>query len=137
MTEPSRPSLFVVDRDPYVCKLMRQFLSEHWLVECFADGYVALDRIRAAPPAVVVTEILVPELDGLALCRLLKEDVATRHVPVLVFSMLASSKRATLAGADGFLDKPVERTQLLAALRGITAAIRPGGAQTPLEQGAP
>jgi CheY-like chemotaxis protein len=136
MTDPSRPALFVVDRDPHVCRLMRQFLSEDWLVETFADGYVALDRIRRTPPAVVVTEILVPELDGLALCRLLKEDVATRHVPVLILSMLASGGRATLAGADGFLDKPVERIQLLAALRVVTAETRNGGPSPPHERGA-
>ncbi len=137
MTEPSRPSIFVVDRDAHVCKLMRQFLSEEFVVECFADGYVALDRVRQAPPAVLVTEILVPELDGLSLCRLVKADPATRAVPVLVLSMLASSKRAFEAGADGFLDKPVERHQLLVALRGMTLATRNGANLAPPEQGAP
>jgi DNA-binding response OmpR family regulator len=137
MLEPGRPSLFVVDRDPHVCKLMRQFLAEDWAVECFADGYTALDRIRRVPPSILVTEILVPELDGLALCRLLKEDAATRAVPILVLSMVAARVRATAAGADAFLDKPVERIQLLAALRGISAATGHGAAQSPREQAAP
>lgn len=116
---------------------MRQFLAEGWAVECFADGYTALDRIRRSPPAVLVTEILVPELDGLALCRLLKGDPTTRSVPILVVSMVASSARATAAGADAFLEKPVERIQLLAALRGISAATGHGGTASPREQATP
>ncbi|MDB4994005.1 MAG: Sensor protein [Myxococcaceae bacterium] len=99
---------------------MQQFLHEEFALEIFDDGYAALDRVRKTPPAALITEIVVPQLDGLTLCRLLKSDPATQFVPILVVSMLASSERALKSGADAFLQKPLEKTRLLASLHGVT-----------------
>jgi CheY-like chemotaxis protein len=127
--------VFVVDRDPHVRRLVQHFLAGLYEVECFDDGYAALDRARIAPPAVVVTEILTPLLDGLALCRLLKSDPATRRVPILVLSMLAAEERARTAGAEAFLQKPLERGRLVATLHGLTGPTTAAGASPPHHQG--
>lgn len=119
-----RPKLYVVERDPHVCSLLGQFLGETFTIEVFASGYEALDRARRFPPAVLITEILTAELDGLALCRLLKGDAATKRVPILVLSMLASGERAQMAGADAFLQKPIERNRLMKAVRGLTPSLQ-------------
>ena len=113
-------TILVVDRDPHVRRLLQRFLGEACVVEFSEDGYSALDRVRACPPAAVLTEILVPRLDGLALCRSLKGDPATRLVPILVISMLAASERARQSGADNFLEKPLEKVSVLAAVRALT-----------------
>jgi CheY-like chemotaxis protein len=84
-----------------------------------------------------MTAILIPELDGLALCRMLKGDPVTEQVPVLVCSMLAADARARQAGADAFLEKPLERTRLVASLHGLTRARARRGAISPAEQRAP
>jgi CheY-like chemotaxis protein len=55
----------------------------------------------------------VPKLDGLALCRLLKEDPETRGIMVLIFSILTASARARDAGADAFLRKPLAEQKLV------------------------
>lgn len=115
----TRPNLFIVDGDPHTCRFVRQFLGDDYEMDIFTSGYAALDRARRFPPAALITEILIAELDGLALCRLLKGDRVTQHVPILVLSMLASSERAKLAGADAFLQKPIERRRLVAAMREI------------------
>ena len=115
-----RPKLYVVERDPHVCSLIERFLGGDYTLETFSSGYVALDRTRLFPPAVLITEILIAELDGLTLCRLLKSDGVTQHVPILVLSMLASGERAMLSGANAFLQKPIERNRLLTAVRGLT-----------------
>lgn len=86
-------------------------------MEFVEDGYSALDRVRSRSPSAVITEILVPRLDGLALCRSLKGDSLTERVPVLVISMLAAHERARLSGADAFLEKPLEKSSLVAAVR--------------------
>jgi len=110
-------TVLVVDRDPHVRRLVRQFLGEAYVVEFADDGYSALDRVRSSAPSAVITEILVPRLDGLALCRSLKGDAVTERVPILVISMLAAHERARLSGADAFLEKPLEKTSLVAAVR--------------------
>lgn len=112
--------VFLVERDPHVCRLVKHFLADAFEVEVFDDGYAALDRAREVPPTAVITEIMIPRLDGLALCRLLKSDPLTSHVPILVFSALAAAIRAQASGADAFLEKPIEKTRLVTALRSLT-----------------
>ncbi len=98
--------------------LVEHFLrAAGYIVEFADDGQAALAQARAWRPDLVITEILVPKLDGLALCRHLKADHGTREIPVLVFSILASSVRAKEAGADAFLMKPLAEQRLLGAMQ--------------------
>ena len=112
--------VFVVDCDPHVRRLVLHFIGNAYVVEFFDDGYSVLDRVRKSPPCAVVAEIMIPRLDGLALCRLLKADPATAHVPVLVFSVLAAGDRARQSGADAFLDKPLEKERFVRSLLRLT-----------------
>jgi CheY-like chemotaxis protein len=115
-------TVLIVDRDPHVRRLVQQFLAGVCAVELIDDGYSALDRVRRSPPAAIITEILIPRLDGLALCRSLKGDAATQQVPILVISMLAAQERARLSGADAFLQKPLEKTSLISSVRDLIGA---------------
>ena len=127
--------VFVVDRDANVRRLVLHFIGSVYLVEFLDDGYAALDRARRFPPAALVAEVMIPRLDGLALCRLLKGDSATAQVPVLLFSVLAANERARQAGADAFLGKPLEKESFVASLLRL---IEPGnrrGALPPRERG--
>jgi CheY-like chemotaxis protein len=69
----------------------------------------------------VVTEILIPKIDGLALCRRLREDPLTAGVPVIVFSILSAAARAAEAGASAFLRKPLVETVFVAAVMDLVA----------------
>lgn len=113
-------TILVVERDPHVRMLAAQFLTDagHH-VEVAADGQEALARVRAVMPDLVLCEILVPKLDGLALCRQLKASAETRHIVVLVVSILAAGARANDAGADGFLLKPLAQHRLIAMVQGL------------------
>lgn len=121
MLTPPRLVL-IAERDQTVRALQRLFLERAGLIVEFADdGLAALARVRQAPPTVVVTEILVPKLDGLMLCRQLRDEPATAHVPVLVFSILAAATRATEAGARAFLRKPLVESIFVAAVLSVIA----------------
>jgi two-component system response regulator MprA len=112
-----------VEKDPYVRELESYFLSEAGFGVTFAeDGIQALDFARQLHPTIIITEILVPKLDGLALCRRLKSDPATRDIAVLVFSLLAAERRAQDAGADAFLSKPVAADTLKQTVRQLLAS---------------
>ncbi len=109
--------ILVVERDPHVRELEAHFLHEAgYAVEFAADGHAALERARELCPDVVITEVLVSKLDGLALCRALKGDPATRSIGIVVFSILAAGRRAEEAGADAFLRKPLAEHRLLGAV---------------------
>ena len=112
---PGRGALIlVVDRNPAVQRLERFFLEQAgFTVEFTVNGLTALTRARELRPAILVTEILVPKLDGLSLCRAIKSDAETRNILVMIFSHLQAEDRATEAGADAFLAKPVDEELLI------------------------
>ncbi len=116
--DSARALILVVERNPAVQKLESFLLKEAGFeVEFAADGQEALDRARTNQPYLLVTEILVPRVDGLTLCRRLREDPATRAILVVVFSHLAAEDRAIEAGADAFLRKPFDPDRLIETVR--------------------
>ena len=69
----SRTLILVLERNPIVQRLEKVFLEQAgFTVEFAGDGLSALERLRELKPEILVTEILVPKLDGLSLCRILK-----------------------------------------------------------------
>jgi CheY-like chemotaxis protein len=118
-----RALILVVERDPHVRELEAYFLEEAgYSVEFAADGLTALARARELRPDILITEILVPKLDGLALCRKLKADPDTGGIAVLVFSIMMAAGRAREAGADAFLRKPLVESRLVDTVRELIAA---------------
>jgi CheY-like chemotaxis protein len=112
--ETCKAIIMVVERDPHIRELEAHFLGRAGYAVVFAEhGENALVQAQTSVPDIVITEILVPRLDGLALCRQLKADPRTRDVSVLVFSILAAASRAREAGADAFLLKPLAEHALV------------------------
>jgi CheY-like chemotaxis protein len=115
--------ILIAERDQRVRELQKFFLGRAgYTVEFADDGASALERARARQPAVIVTEILLPKTDGLSLCRRLQEDPDTRHIPVIVFSMLAAQARASEAGARAFIRKPLIESVFVDTVRDAIAA---------------
>jgi two-component system phosphate regulon response regulator PhoB len=115
LNDPERRALIlVVERNPAVQRLERFFLEQAgYIVEFASDGVSALAQAQELCPRIVVTEILVPGLDGLSLCRALKSDPRTSSIVVLVFSHLHAEDRALEAGADAFIVKPIDEELLI------------------------
>jgi DNA-binding response OmpR family regulator len=117
-----RALILVVERDPNIRELEAFFLEEAgYQVEFTADGETAFQRASVLHPQIVITEILVPGLDGLSLCRRLKETFGPDRIQVLIFSILAASGRAREAGADAFLVKPLAERRLVDTVRQLMA----------------
>ena len=114
--------ILCVERDPHIRELEHYFLDQAGFVVQFVDnGAEALELARSLKPAIVITEILVPELDGLALCQRLKTTAETRDIPVVIFSILAAEARAREAGAEAFLRKPLAEHRLVQVARDLLA----------------
>lgn len=116
--------ILVVERNPAVQRLERFFLEQAgFAVEFANDGLSALQRVQELRPEILVTEILVPELDGLSLCRAIKAAAATSHILVLIFSHLQAEDRALEAGADAFLMKPLNEELLLNTVQRLVGLV--------------
>lgn len=114
--------ILVVERDPHVRDLETFFLNEAgYGVEFATDGAAALEMTREMKPDIIITEVLVPKLDGLALCRSVKRDPELSDTVVLIFSILAAEGRAREAGADAFLMKPLAEQRLVSTVRTLLA----------------
>jgi CheY-like chemotaxis protein len=110
----ARALILCVERDPHIRELEAYFLDQAGFVVHFVeDGAQALELARSLKPAIIITEILVPRLDGLALCQHLKTTPETRHIPIVVCSVLAAEARAREAGAEAFLRKPLAQNRLV------------------------
>lgn len=113
-----RAIILVVERDPQVRELEAYFLNEAgFAVEFAADGVAAMKLAETIRPHIIITEVLVPKMDGLALCRAVKKDPTLKHTVVLIFSILAVQARAKEAGADAFLMKPLAERRLVETVR--------------------
>lgn len=114
--------ILVVERDPHVRELESYFLEKAgYAVDFAADGLQAMDLIRNVRPDIVITEILVPRLDGLSLCRQIKQSDDLHMTRVLIFSILSASIRAREAGADAFLMKPLAEQKLVETVQQLLA----------------
>ena len=116
--------------------LLVALLSGHgYEVETAADGAEALSVARARPPALVVTDVLMPVMDGFELCRRWKGDPALAGIPFLVYTATYTDPRdeelALELGADRFLLKPQKVEVLLQVVRELLA---PRGLAAPLRR---
>ncbi|MBB4893883.1 two-component system response regulator MprA [Streptomyces olivoverticillatus] len=117
----AQPPVLVVDDDPDVRAAVIDALQmEGYLVRAAADGLEALSAVAAAPPAAIVLDLAMPVLDGLAVCRRLRQLGDRTPVLVLTARDAVSDRVAGLdAGADDYLVKPFALDELLARLRAL------------------
>lgn len=113
-----KPTILVVDDETDIRGLLRTLLQRagYAVVEA-ATGSEVEAAVMQHAPGLVLLDVMLPGLDGYDVCRRLKTNPATRHVPILMQTALrgrTEELRAMGAGADGFLSKPINRADLLA-----------------------
>jgi signal transduction histidine kinase/DNA-binding response OmpR family regulator len=109
--------VLIIEDDAMFASVLLELAREQGFKGLIAsDGASALALAHRYKPQAITLDIGLPDMDGWALLDLLKHDPRTRHVPIHVISVDDQKKRGLKAGAFGFLEKPVERDALMAAL---------------------
>jgi signal transduction histidine kinase len=118
--EPVRPDagarILVVEDDVNVRDMLLLLLGTRWTVQAAPHGAAALSAARASPPDLVISDVRMPTVDGITLLKCLRDEPATRDVPVILMSGRAGEQETIAgleAGADDFVVKPFSARELL------------------------
>jgi signal transduction histidine kinase/serine phosphatase RsbU (regulator of sigma subunit) len=118
---PERARILIADDNADLRDYLERLLARHWDVETAPDGLRALDAVKARRPDLVLSDAMMPGLDGFGLLTALRSDPATSQLPVIMLSARAGDEAAVeglAAGADDYLVKPFSSRELIARVRG-------------------
>lgn len=107
-------------------ELVRNMLAEGSVeVDCAENGIEGLKQVKGGAFDLILLDVVLPQMDGLTLCRLIKADARTAAIPL--YMLTAKQKRAdveaaTRAGADGYIQKPFRGAELMALVERLRAA---------------
>ncbi|MGL6136697.1 MAG: ATP-binding protein [Planktothrix sp.] len=126
-SQSALPQILVVDDNADLCNYVQRLLSQKYQVKALNTGLAALDWIREHKPDLVITDVIMPELNGLELLHILRHDPSTEQIPIILLSARAG-ENALIEGleakADDYLIKPFSARELLARVRSILEMTR-------------
>lgn len=120
--ERKKGRLLIADDNEEMRSYMRNGLARMFDIELAKNGEEALEIIRRDAPDIVITDMMMPVMDGIKLCAAIKQDIGTSHIPVIMLSAKTDSKdelEALKAGADDFIAKPFSMTILTTKLTNL------------------
>lgn len=125
------PSVLVVDDEQAIVELARVYLEQNgFTVRVARDGRAALEEAQSNPPALIVLDLMLPELDGYEVCRRLRQ---TSQVPILMLTARSEDSDKIVGlelGADDYLTKPFNPRELVARVKAILRRAEVDGRQS-------
>jgi len=122
MNAPEQATILVVDDLPQNIRLLEAILAPRgYRIATASSGRAALERVAAEPVDLVLLDILMPGMDGYAVCRALRAEPSTSFLPVVMITASGEQEKvaATEAGADDFIQKPFDQAELLARVHSL------------------
>jgi two-component system, OmpR family, alkaline phosphatase synthesis response regulator PhoP len=115
--------VLVVEDDPDIAHLVAHYLEKAgFSAELLANGRDALSAIAVRPPDVIVLDLMLPQVDGLEICRVVRGNAATAAVPIIMLTARAEESDRIVGleiGADDYLAKPFSPNELVARVRAL------------------
>jgi|GEM_PF-783288 len=117
-----KPKLLIVDDEPEIREIVREVLAEHFDVIEAENGKQAVDIAQRSLPDMILMDVMMPEMDGIAATESIRSMLTTRHIPILMLTA-ANTKdyriRAFDFGADQFIGKPFDFEELTTRLLSV------------------
>ena len=118
----TRATLLVVEDNDELREYIEQSLGEHFRIIQAADGEQGLKLAQSTGPDVIVTDVMMPVMDGFELCRKIKDDINTSHIPVILLTakdLMEDKAEGYAAGADSYITKPFSSRLLLSRINNL------------------
>ena len=119
-----KKKILVIEDDRDISELISYNLGrEGYDIACLYDGSQAVDFVNKRKPDMILLDLMLPEVDGIEICRTLKSDAVTKHIPIIMLT--AKSEEADVVvglqmGADDYIPKPFSPKVLIARIKAIT-----------------
>lgn len=114
-------SLLIIDDNPDAIAIFRSYLTGYpYQILTASDGNLALNLAQQSSPELIILDLMLPQQDGWAVLQSLKHHPLTRHIPVLICSVLETAELAGSLGADGYLRKPPGEAEFFRVLSQLT-----------------
>ena len=118
MTSDKKTAIIVEDSEALANMLSFLFMSRGIEVITAINGKKAMEQIKESAPDIIITDLMMPEMDGVELCKAVKNDVELKHIPIIIVSALSSEKnkdQLLSLGVDDYFQKPFQSSELIAA----------------------
>jgi two-component system phosphate regulon response regulator PhoB len=128
-----RPKILVVDDEPEAVELLEFNLKQAGFeVIVAADGAQALRKARSVPPSLIVLDLMLPEIDGLEVCKMLRRDPATARIPIIMLTAKAAEIDRIVGlevGAEDYITKPFSPRELVLRVKKVLHRLQAGVAE--------
>jgi two-component system phosphate regulon response regulator PhoB len=118
-----KKKILVIEDDRDISELVTYNLErEGYDIACLYDGAQAVDLVRKRKPELIILDLMLPEVDGIEICRMLKSDSATKHIPIIMLTAKGEEADVVVGlqmGADDYITKPFSPKVLIARIKAI------------------
>jgi len=116
---PDKKKLLVIEDNEEIRIYLSDLLKEYFIIEEASDGISGLEKTKKILPALIISDVMMPGMDGLELCKILKTDLETSHIPILLITANLSHHihiNSFEVGADAYITKPFKPDLLLSRI---------------------
>ena len=124
VTSTDLPQILIVEDHRDLREHLKELLQDHYQVTVAVNGLQAMDLASKALPDLVVTDLMMPDMDGMELCKRLKSDELTSHIPIVMLTAkgdMESRIEGLTYGADDYLTKPFDNEELTVRVKNLIA----------------
>lgn len=117
-----RPSILLVDDELDMLHYLGHLLEEHYIVHQATNGRIAIRLLQTEVIQLVVSDVMMPEMDGFALCQTIKSTVELSHIPIILLTAkntLQAKVAGLELGADAYIEKPFSKEHLVAQIHSL------------------
>jgi len=120
----AKKKILVVEDDRDISELITYNLErEGYEIACLYDGSGVVDFVRKRKPEIIILDLMLPEVDGIEICRTLKSDADTKHIPIVMLTAKTEEADVVVGlqmGADDYIPKPFSPKVLVARIKAIS-----------------